>query len=392
MRPEDIPAEIASLREALAQAQARADGAQRDKSRFLGMLSHELLTPLQSVVSSMDLIETKGSVSRTDHVFLRLREATRALQARTSDLVDFAKMSGGRLVISQRKFRVDRLVEDVIAEHEEAVVHKDLDVHWEPGLLLAQQIVTDPRRVRQILDNLVSNAIKYTPRGSVMIEASLTPETRRLTLEVRDTGVGIAPQAIPHIFEPFYRVASATQFAQGSGLGLAVVQRLVELLEGEITVESVLGQGSLFRVSIPYALARGPESASAVQEAAARNPDVAAARRVLVVDDAHDARTVVAQTVRALGWVCDEAGSAAEALRVLGTQAYAVVLLDMELAGVSGFEVIATVRNAVGPNRSAYFVMMSAAPENHAALGLFNARADKPVNRQRLSEVLSDVA
>ena len=366
-----------------ASADELAAAAQRGKSKFLGMLSHELLTPLQSIVSSMDIIESKGRVDVGDPVFMRLREGARALRARMSDLVDFAKMSAGRLTVNPRKFRIDRLVEEVIAEHEESVVRQDLDIHWHPGDSLRQPIVTDPRRVRQILDNLVSNAIKYTPRGGITIEAEVVPGPARLRLEVRDTGIGIATDMLEHIFEPFYRVASASQLAEGSGLGLAVVRSLVDLLQGDIQVESTLGEGTRFAVEIPLGAVSAP-----AQPAVVAPVD----RTVLIVDDAHDARTVIAGIVRDMGYQPAEAGSAGEALRALAERPYAVVLLDIELPDRSGFEVIRQVRSGEGPNRDSFFIMLSASHEPDEAAGLFNLRADKPVQAGQLRGLLQQAA
>jgi signal transduction histidine kinase/CheY-like chemotaxis protein len=376
-------------------ADERALIAQHDKNKFLGMLSHELLTPLQSVVSSMDIIESKRTVSAADPVFMRLREGTLALQARTSDLVDFAKMSTGRLAVSTRKFRVDRLVEEVIADHEERLLEKDLGIYWEPQAALEQPLVTDPRRVRQILNNLVSNAIKYTERGGLTLEANFNVEQQLLTLVIRDTGIGISPEALLHIFDPFYRGPGAAKMAQGSGLGLAVVRSLVDLLQGTIEVDSQLGQGSSFVVRLP--------ATATVAEVLAPIPSFGAAAplyipgprgttgtdvRVLIVDDAHDARTVLAQTVRGLGYLAHEAGSASEALRILASQAYALVLLDIELPDASGFKVIEQVRSQPGPNQRGYFVMMSASQHQHASVDLFNTRADKPVDLLRFKALL----
>jgi len=371
--------EAAVAMQQAAAADELAAAAQRGKSKFLGMLSHELLTPLQSIVSSMDIIESKGRVDVGDPVFMRLREGARALRARMSDLVDFAKMSAGRLTVNPRKFRIDRLIEEVIAEHEEAVVRQDLDIHWHPDERLRQPIVTDPRRVRQILDNLVANAIKYTPRGGITIEAEVVPGPARLRLEVRDTGIGIAPDMLEHIFEPFYRVASASHLAEGSGLGLAVVRSLVDLLQGDIQVESTLGEGTRFAVEIPLGAAPTPAQPMAVAPGD---------RTVLIVDDAHDARTVIAGIVRDMGYQPAEAGSAGEALRALAERSYAVILLDIELPDQSGFEVIRQVRGGDGPNRDSFFVMLSASHEPDEAAALFNLRADKPIQAGQLRGLL----
>lgn len=382
--------EARSRREAVAArrdaetAGERAQAAGRDKSRFLGMLSHELLTPLQSIISSMDIIESRGRVEAGEPLFLRLREGTRSLRARLSDLVDFAKMSAGSLAISPRRFRLDRLVEEVIADHEEAVVRKDLDIHWEPDAALQRPVVTDPRRVRQILDNLVSNAIKYTERGGVTVHAEIDGDGRRLGLEVRDTGIGIAPETAARIFDPFYRVPSSAGMADGSGLGLAVVHSLVELLQGEIHVDSTPGVGTRVTVSLPLGAATVATDGPALP---------VGPRAVLVVDDAHDVRTAVADVLRGLGYQPTEAGSGREALRVLGERAFAAVLLDLDLPDVPGHEIARRVREQDGPNRLARLVMLSAShrpPED--AVRWFDARADKPVTARQLQSALSPAA
>jgi signal transduction histidine kinase len=370
--------------------QEQATDAARDKSKFLGMLGHELLTPLQSIVSSMELIESRGTVTASDPLFMRLREGARALRARMSDLIDFARMTAGRLEVSPRKFRVDRLVEEVIADHEEAVVRKDLDVHWEPGDDLQQTVVTDPRRVRQILDNLLSNAIKYTERGGVAVEATLDTEARMLRLEVRDTGIGMATEQLERVFDPFYRVASSAQMAEGSGLGLAVVRSLVDLLKGRLEVDSHFGEGTRVVVLLPVDLPGGTAVAPAAP-ANATATDTAATpltQAVLIVDDAHDARTGVAGIVRRLGCVPFEAGGGHEALRALNDRSYLAVLLDIDLPDLDGVSVAKQLRAQAGPNRGAWLIMLSASPPEDALSNLFDQRLDKPVSEHQLNAAL----
>lgn len=370
----------AARRDAVA-AGERAQAAGRDKSRFLGMLSHELLTPLQSIISSMDIIESRGRVEAGEPLFLRLREGTRALRARLSDLVDFAKMSAGSLAVSPRRFRLDRLVEEVIADHEEAVLRKDLDIHWEPGPDLKQAVVTDPRRVRQILDNLVSNAIKYTERGGVTVQAAVPADAGRLELEVRDTGIGIAPDVQARIFDPFYRAAASASMADGSGLGLAVVRSLVDLLDGEILVESTPGEGTRIAVTLPLG------SAAAAPDATA--PAAAASPAVLVVDDAHDARAAMADVLRGLGYAPTEAGTAREALRLLDERAFTAVLLDIDLPDLSGGELARRIREGRGPNQATRLIQVSASHEaDNPDDRWFDSRADKPASATQLRVAL----
>lgn len=376
--------EAAAAREQAAAAAALAAEAVRDKGKFLGMLSHELLTPLQSIVSSMELIESRGMVHATDPVFMRLGEGAGALRARMSDLIDFARMTAGRLEMSPRKFRVDRLVEEVIADHEEAVIRKELDIHWEPGEDITRPVVTDPRRVRQILHNLVSNAIKYTARGGVTVEATLDDGGQRLRLEVRDTGIGMAPDQLELVFDPFYRVASSARMADGSGLGLAVVRSLVDLLRGRLQVESRLGEGTRVTVELPVGTPAGTAVPAPVVPGGA-GP-------VLIVDDAPEARAAVADIVRSLGCQPFEAGSGSEALRALSERRYLAVLLDIDLPDFSGMEVARQVRAGQGPNRQGCLVMLSAAQHGEAAPGLFDLCVDKPVDRGQLHRLLQQAA
>jgi CheY-like chemotaxis protein/anti-sigma regulatory factor (Ser/Thr protein kinase) len=313
-----------------------------------------------------------------------LREGARALRARMSDLIDFAKMSAGRLEVSPRKFRIDRLIEAVIAGHEEALIRKELDVHWEPSEALRRPVVTDPRRLRQILDNLLSNAIKYTERGGVTVDATLHSGGQLLRLEVRDTGVGIATDQLEQVFDPFYRIAGSAQMAEGSGLGLAVVRSLVDLLHGHLHVDSCLGEGTRVVVELPVS---APSTVPVLPEATSLNP-----RPVLIVDDAHDARGALADILRRLGCQPFEAGSGREALRALEERRYTAVLLDIDLPDLSGVEVARQVRAGQGVNHDTRLVMLSAARHHEVPAGLFDLRLDKPVGLDQLRSLLHNAA
>ena len=251
-RREHASRERAEHLAAVAEAErARAETADREKGRFLGMLSHELLTPLQSIWSTIDVIESRGRVESGDAAFRRLKEGTRSLRGRISDLLDFAKMSSGRLETRIRGFQLDKLIDSALRDVEEALAEHNLDVHWDAGPELAQRIYSDPARLRQVIDNLLTNAIKYTERGGITITAELAPEQGVLRIEISDTGVGIEPQAMARLFEPFYRSPATAGMAEGSGLGLAVVRSLVDLMGGTIRFDSHVGQGTVATVEVP---------------------------------------------------------------------------------------------------------------------------------------------
>lgn len=231
---------------------AGAEQAGKDKVRFLGMLSHEILTPIHTVVSTLGLIEQRGTVAVDDQAFIRLKEGIRVLRGRMADVVDFAKLSVGKLEIRVRPFGMTRLMVTLIDDYEAALEEKGLDLHWEQSPLCPSRLYADPTRIRQILENLLSNAIKYTERGGVTLCAELLDDAT-LKLEVSDSGVGLAESDLERVFEPFFRVGATAHMAVGSGLGLAVVRSLVDLMGGSIAIHSS-NVGTRVTVTLPVAL------------------------------------------------------------------------------------------------------------------------------------------
>jgi signal transduction histidine kinase/CheY-like chemotaxis protein len=370
---------------AVAEAErAHAEYMARDKARFLGMLSHELLTPLQSLWSTIDLIESRGRVDITDPSFQRLKESTRSLRGRISDLVDFAKMSSGRLETRLRGFQLDKLVDTALRDLEEALAAKNLDVHWDASPEISRRIWSDPARLRQVLDNLLSNAIKYTERGGLSIHAQLLDDGSILRLEVSDTGIGISEAALGRLFEPFYRAPETAAMAEGSGLGLAVVKSLVDLLGGSIRVTSRLDHGTTVTVEVP--VSNNPDvEADREPPAAGRS-----GRPVLVVDDSRDARRAIAEQVRALGHEVYEASSGAMGLAEGAERDYLAIVLDLQMPDLDGIE-LATLWRRPGHRHQATFLVLVSAyndADRERVEALFDACIDKPVARQQLAAAL----
>lgn len=360
----------------------RAEAVARDKARFLGMLSHELLTPLQSIWSTMDVIESRGRVDASDPAFTRLKESTRSLRGRISDLVDFAKMSSGRLETRIRGFQLDKLVDTALRDVEEALASRNLDVHWEAGAELAQRVYSDPARLRQVIDNLLTNAIKYTERGGITINAGLHRDRGMLSVEIADTGVGIHPDEMARLFEPFYRSPQTAGMAEGSGLGLAVVRSLVDLMGGTIRVDSRLGQGTAVTVEVP--ITEGGEGLAGVP------PPIDTRRPVLVVDDSRDARRAIADVLRGLGIDVVEAVDGATGLAAAAERDYQAIFLDMQMPGLRGDEVARRLRKPGDRHQKTFLVLVSASNDldDAAVASVFDARIDKPASRHDLLEAL----
>jgi signal transduction histidine kinase len=365
---------------------ARAETVARDKARFLGMLSHELLTPLQSIWSTMDVIESRGRVDASDPAFTRLKESTRSLRGRISDLVDFAKMSSGRLETRIRGFQLDKLVDTALRDVEEALAHRNLDVHWEAGPELSQRIYSDPARLRQVIDNLLTNAIKYTERGGISINAELRRDQGLLRVEISDTGVGIDPDEMARLFEPFYRSPQTAGMAEGSGLGLAVVRSLVDLMGGTIRVDSRVGQGTSVTVEVPIT-----EGTDGLADAPLR---IETRLPVLVVDDSRDARRAIADVIRALGIEVVEAIDAATGLAAAAERDYQAIFLDMQMPDLTGYEVARRLRKPGDRHQKTFLVLISAYMDLDDATvdSVFDARIDKPASRKDLMAALGRAA
>jgi len=366
---------------------ARAEAADREKGRFLGMLSHELLTPLQSIWSTIDVIESRGRIESTDASFRRLKESTRSLRGRISDLLDFAKMSSGRLETRIRGFQLDKLIDTALRDVEEALAERNLDVHWEAGPELGQRIYSDPARLRQVIDNLLTNAIKYTERGGITIVAALLPHQGLLRVEISDTGMGIAPEAMARLFEPFYRSPLTAGMAEGSGLGLAVVHSLVELMGGTIRFDSQPGQGTVATLEVPFTEGADGSAVDAPLRLDARLP-------VLVVDDSRDARRAIAEVIRSLGVDVVEAADGTTGLAAAAAGDFQAILLDLQMPDMTGLQVAQQLRRPGDRHQKTFLALVSAYNDlDDATLdAVFDARIDKPAGRKELTAVLGRAA
>jgi PAS domain S-box-containing protein len=330
----------------LARAKEDAIAASAAKSVFVANMSHELRTPLNGVIGMVDLLSRTPLDGRQKRYVEVARASASLLLSVINDILDFSKIEAGKLELERIEFSLRDLVEEVATMLELSAEEKGLELCCETDPALESPAVGDPARVRQVLVNLVNNAIKFTSQGEVTVRAQLRGEvegTQYVGVEVRDTGVGIASDAQKKLFQPFSQVdASTTRAHGGSGLGLAICHELVRRMGGEIGVDSTPGVGSTFW----FTLRLDPPSAEP-------RPTSIDARlvglRVLAVDDNATNREILRAQLTAVGMLCDVAESGAEALRLLDAAAesgapFALAILDQHMPEMDGRELAGRIK------------------------------------------------
>ncbi|MCA2978378.1 MAG: response regulator [Myxococcaceae bacterium] len=343
------------------------EDARESRSTFLATVSHELRTPLHAVIGFTELVSdgSAGPVNPTQAEYLAdARAAAHHLMSLVSDVLDFSKADAGQLSFDRERVQVGLLVSEVTALLGGLAHRKDLElrVDCEAGLAL----LGDALRVKQVLVNLVGNAVKFTPRrGRVEVVAKRDGEWCRL--EVRDTGAGIPPAQREAVFEPFRQADSSTaRYHGGTGLGLALVKRWSASMGGSVELDPSVEAGSCFVVRMPLAPASG-----AVTPLGASAPRI----DVVVAEDDDATRLMLARVLEAHGMVVRQAANGQRALEAIMAQAPQVLLLDLLMPELDGFEVLDKLRSLAAGAHMPVLVFSATSPEGADLVRLREAKA-----------------
>ena len=359
------------------------------KSRFLAHMSHEIRTPMNAILGYAQLLQRETGLSPRQQEHLEtISRSGQHLLFLINDVLDMAKIEAGQITLSEEQVNLSEMIVDLERMFHLRAAAKGLAfrVVVEEGVPAA--IKTDAGKVRQVLINLLSNAFKFTSEGEVTLalNASVADgDTRRIVALVTDTGTGIESDQLETVFGAF-KQASQTTTKTGTGLGLAVSRRFAKLLDGDLTVTSNFGQGSEFR----FEFTAKPSDAAKVVEAEAPvvglmpNSKVA---KVLVVDDQADNRNLLCAMLRTIGLTVRAASSGEDALDALGAEAFDLMLLDLRMPGMDGFEVVDRVRNDEATARLPIVIVSASALEDEQRVAVARGAdgfLSKPVNEGAL--------
>lgn len=385
----DVTHEREAEREAQ-RAKERAEAAHEAKSLFFAMMCHEIRTPMSGILGLLDLLERQPDSEDRDRMLRSLRESATAMLATIDDVLDLSRIEAGRLDLELVPMSLRQTVQaalDVLAPEAE---RKGLALTVAIEDRMPDLVVGDPVRLRQVLLNLIGNAVKFTAEGSVSVRCSGDPEQPaedllRVRFEIEDTGAGLEDVRVERLFEPYRQAGVSTARDHGgAGLGLAIVYRLVTLMGGTVAAEPSAGGGALFRAVVPLRLAAGPPEGASV---AARS-----APRILVAEDHPINREVIARQLRLLDCDFDLASNGEEAYDLWVQHRHGLVFVDLQMPVMDGFALVARIREAER-NRGtrSRIVALTALPadaDRSLSLDLDDYLA-KPVDLERLRGVLS---
>ncbi len=388
------------LEEALVEAQR----ASRAKTMFLNNMSHDIRTPMNAIIGFTNLAATHLDNPELVRDYLaKISASSSHLLRLINDVLDMSRIESGKIVIEETTCSLPQVLRDLQTIIQADLTSKGLNFHLDDSALIHPYVACDRLRLNQVLLNVLSNALKFTPPGgtisvSAAEKAGDAPDTSVYQFHVRDTGIGMAPEFLAHIFEPFERERTSTVSGiQGTGLGMSITKNLVELMHGQIAVESQKGRGSTFTFTFPFRFGQAPDSQPAQDIPASSQP--LAGRRILLVEDNDLNQEIAATVLEEAGCAVDVASDGAEAVekvRKCADDPYDLVLMDIQMPVLDGIEATKIIRAMDDPRLAQLPIVAMTAnafeEDRQRVLSVgMNGHLGKPIDVGKLFDALQNI-
>jgi signal transduction histidine kinase/DNA-binding response OmpR family regulator len=371
----------------------QAEAANRAKSAFLANMSHELRTPLNSILGYAQLLEYDDTLNSAQREGIEMiHRSGDYLLTLINDILDLAKIEAGRFDIVSSACDLTAFFDNIADIFQMRCRQKGIAFHYQAQTSLPESLRVDEKRLRQIILNLLSNALKFTDKGKVELRSAYVGGY--LQVQVQDSGIGIAEEELELIFKPFQQVGALKYSRQGTGLGLSISRRLAELMGGELRVSSSLGEGSVFSLSLPLRiLSERPSASHSLPRVHGfrRIDGLQTPLRILVADDRQEDRDILVKFLEKLGFAVSAAKNGAQALDIARATPPDLVLMDMRMPEVDGLSAIAQMRSLPGLEKTVFIAVSANAYPEHRQQALAGGCADylsKPLDFKQLLATL----
>ena len=369
-------------RQAAEEAKKKTEEIMESRHKLLLSVSHDIKTPLSSILGNVELMDKTGN----EKEFSSIQQSADHILNLLNNLLEYSSLEQGKLQIRNESFNLRQICDETAEMFRPIAKHKNLDFVYEPDMEEDSFILSDRLKIKQILSNIISNGIKYTLEGSVCFKARIGRNL--VVFDITDTGVGIPPDKLEDVFKPFVRIETYNQFAEGSGYGMSVVKGLVDLLGGEIHIESEVGKGTHFEVRIPVGIVEKP-----IEEDGEVNSDKKKSLNILVIDDDNTLLSVIDTMLHRLGHqaiACRSKNDIESAIAQIHDYDY--VLTDREMGALTGNDILHLFKEA-DPDKPV--ILMTARIEYSNEIAKeegFDGFLQKPFNLKQLESLFGSVA
>ncbi|TAG10815.1 MAG: response regulator [Sphingobacteriia bacterium] len=391
--------DLEESREYLSETKLQAEEATKAKSRFLANMSHEIRTPLNGIIGTIDLLQHTRLSAEQEELMLSLKSSSTHLLEIVNDVLDISKIEADKLELFEGPCNLNTIVQQVMAINTPRIsgLKKNIALTAAVDKNVEAEIIADESRIKQILINLVGNAIKFTENGSIALTVSATlidESLQELNFEVKDTGIGISEQNIDTLFVPFTQIDStATRKHSGTGLGLSICRKIIEEMGGRIWIESELDKGSSFKFIIPVQinLVRKNQQAPTLQVNTIASSELKHLS-ILVAEDNGMNQLLATKMFKKIGYTIEIANNGKEAVEMVGKKKYDLVFMDIHMPEMDGLEATSTILQNTANSESPIIIAMTANAVKEAETEYLNAGmkdiVTKPFTIEQLRKVL----